>query len=184
MPVRPLQHTIAALTLAAAAVLSSCGNNPDDDAAAAEPTPHSASPRTSPAFEGAWHAGPAPYAAVVAALEHAGLARWADAVLQGNHPTSQVTYDLKLKGGSVVLASAVDDNPASVQDHEAYTASGQTITFEPIGSGCGTTFTWAVTGDQLTFELAQDTCPAYQGTPDEAYMRALYTAVPFQRVVG
>ena len=39
-----------------------------------------------------------------------------------------------------------------------------------------------MTGDRLRFDLVDDTCPDYQGTPDAAIMAGLYAALPFQRV--
>jgi hypothetical protein len=54
----------------------------------------------------------------------------------------------------------------------------------PIGSSCREALNWTVTGDQLSFELVDDTCPDYKGAPDAAMMVGLYTSLPFQRVDG
>jgi hypothetical protein len=188
MPARPYRATSCAVALVLAVSATACGASPDDEATAAQPTgtpSASASPAAAePAPAGTWRAGPAPYAAVVTVLRDAGLGQWADVVLNGSEPTSQVTYDLKIQGGMVLLSSAVDDRPMDVQDREAYTVEGQTLTLKPLSASCASTFTWTVSGDQLAMRLSEDTCPDYQGTPDEAYMRALYTALPFRRVVG
>jgi outer membrane protein TolC len=193
MPARPNHITFATVTLALAAMLSSCSNAPHHEATAAAapasdapaPAPAtSAAVASAPELNGTWHAGPAPYADVVAALHDAGLDNAANTVLQGNKPSSRVAYDLKIQGGFVLLTSTVDAQPQGVQDREAYTSSGQTITLKPIGSSCSSTFTWAVDSDRLTLDLSEDTCPDYEGTPDAAMMTALYTALPFQRVGG
>jgi hypothetical protein len=191
MPISPRHRSaVCVLTLGLLALTGGCDSSPEaEPAAAATPTtPTTSAASSAPAVpappEGTWRAGPVPYSVVVDALNDAALGQWTDAVLKGTSPSSQVSYDMKVQGGFVLLTSTVDDRPLGVQDREGFTADGSTITLEPIGSSCASIFGWHVKADQLTLALTEDTCLDYQGTPDEAYMRALYTAMAFTRVTG
>ncbi len=181
-----------ALTIALATLIgltAGCGGSSDAEPTAAAPstTAAAAAPADEPSepaqpFEGTWRAGPAPFTKVVAALQRAGLGEYAETVLQDNDPASQLTSELKLQGGFVLLDWTVDDRTLGIQDRQAYTGSGSTIELAPIGSSCRAAFNWTVTDDVLRFELVDDTCPDYQGAPDAAILTGLYGALPFQRV--
>ncbi len=189
----PTHRPITVVTVLLAALTAGCGGGSADETTAAAPPTTAAAASAEPAgpaessepaqpFEGSWRAGPAPFAKVVAALDKAGMGQYADNVIQGNDPSSQLTTDLKVQGGFVLLSWSVDDRTQGVQDRQAYTASETAIELQPIGSSCRAAFNWTVTGDRLRFDLVDDTCPDYQGTPDAAIMVGLYASVPFQRV--
>ena len=189
----PTHRTLTTVAVLLAALTAGCGGGSADETSAAAPSTTAAAASVGPAgpagpsepaqpFEGTWRAGPAPFAKVVAALDRAGMGEYAEEVIQGNDPSSQVTADLKVQGGFVLLSWSVDDRTQGVQDRQAYTASGSTIELQPIGSSCRAAFNWTVTGDRLRFDLVDDTCPDYQGTPDAAIMVGLYASAPFQRV--
>ena len=138
---------------------------------------------TSP-IDGIWRAGPRPFTAVVESLEKRELGRWAEAVLQGQPDDASFVFDLKLSNGDMLLSSSVDDEPQGIQDRQAFTVDGRTVEFAPYGAGCTTTLQWEIKGEILRFVPQRDTCPDYLGTPDIAYMVALYASAPFVRVAS
>jgi hypothetical protein len=131
--------------------------------------------------EGAWEAGPAPYSQVASHLVEHDLGTAVDAVLGDTAPSSTYVYELKLQDGFALLSSTVDGAPKGLQDRERYEITGDRIALTPEQASCSTTFRWKVAGDRLALTLLTDTCPRYQGTPDEAFMRSLYSAAPFVR---
>jgi hypothetical protein len=149
-----------------------------------EPLPPVPSPTSSVEplpLEGTWSAGPIPAQAVVDHLESVGLGQWADGALAGAPRDAAIEYQLKLQGGRLTMARAVDDAASDIQDVEGYEVSGDRVTFTPQTSTCSTTFDWQVRGGRLRLHPVSDSCPPYRGTPDIAFMEALYGAVAFTR---
>lgn len=189
----PTYRTIAAVSITLAALTAGCSGSPAEEPTAAPSTTAAAAPAvehtesaepSEPAqpVEGTWRAGPAPLAKVVAALDKAGLGEYAETVILGNDPSSQVISDLKVQDGYVLVTWSVDDYSLGIQDRQEYTASASAVELRPIGSSCREALSWTVTDDRLRFELVEDTCPDYQDAPDAAMMTGLYVALPFQRV--
>ncbi len=129
--------------------------------------------------EGTWQTGPLRASVVVANLGDHGLGRWSAAWLAGRAPTDLVTYSLKLSAGQLTLTQELNGVSQGIEDSQMYTLSGHRITLRPIDATCASLFDWAVSADQLTLAFVSDDCPPYRGTPDEVFMRALYTSAPF-----
>ena len=62
---------------------------------------------------------------------------YAENVIQGNDPSSQLTTELKVQGGFVLMSWSVDDRTQVVQDRQGYTASESAIELLPIGAPAG-----------------------------------------------
>ena len=77
------------------------------------------------------------------------------------------------------MAVSYDGEPLGVVDRQGVQVNGRQVRF--LASECASTYRWTANNDRLTLDLVKDTCPDYQGTPDAAYMTALYTAAPFAR---
>jgi hypothetical protein len=159
-------------------------NSPEPLPPAPNPTSPTSSASASGApspIEGTWSSGPVSAGQVVDHLESVGLGQWADAALDDVPRNATVVYQLKLQGGRITMARTVDDAVPETQDVEGYEVSGDQVVFTPEASTCSTTLDWRVAGDQLLLRPVSDTCPPYRGTPDLAFMEALYGALAFTR---
>jgi hypothetical protein len=153
---------------------------PPDGTPSPSPTETSGTDRTA-LVEGKWAAGPTPAQAVVDHLDEVGLGRWATAVLEGVRPDQDLTYQLVIQGGQLVMSKGADDAPPQVADVQAYRVSGDRIVLYQQGVGCRTALRWTVTGDRLRMTALHDECPDVDGTPELAYVHALYVALTFTR---
>lgn len=109
-------------------------------------------------------------------LRTAGLAEHVDAVtLDLGHPTAWSLYLLRGRGYDVRSATDVQADTGS------WDVRGSTLTLRPSPCQCLMVFRWRIEGDELHLRLLRDDSPDVDGIPDEAYARALYTAVPWVR---
>jgi hypothetical protein len=190
---------VAALAVAAAvvvaitvAVLTRGTDGVQPAPAVPTPSPTETSPTTdateaSP-VEGKWLTGAVPVRRVIRHLGDEGFGEEAMTVVNGLRPDLEdirpgqsISFRLILQDGQLVGGVSVDGNTASDVDFQSYEIRGERIAFIQQGTGCEARFAWTVTDDRLRLRLLSDPCADYQGTPDAAYLTALYTALPFSR---
>jgi hypothetical protein len=170
----------AAVVLLAAAAVSWWPRSDADVVRPIAPTPSPSATTPGPdPVETSWTTGPVSAQGIADQLGSAGLGEWSDAVLAGVPTEATLSYQLKLRNGRITLTRSVSGAAAEVQDSETYVVNGASLELTPDGSSCVAVLGWQVEGDQLRLRVVSDSCPDYQGTPDEAYMQALYGAFPF-----
>ena len=187
---RALMPFAALVTLATLTACSADGSSTATPPAPATTSPVDRTPSASPAAEeepvtpvdGTWRAGPFPLSRVRDGLRAAGLASYFDQMdlVPGQDLEAEVVYDLKIQGDGLLMAVTYDGQALGVVDRQGVSVEGRQVRF--VLAECASTFRWTANDDRLTLDLVKDTCPDYLGTPDAAYMTALYTVAPFGRV--
>jgi hypothetical protein len=166
---------------ASGSTTATAGSAPTSTAAATTSAATTSARPASP-VEGTWRAGPLPMSVIAANLKTHRLKKWTATYLGKHTSRSKFIHTLKLQDGHLILLSTIDGVTQGVEDREDYTITGQHITFTPIGSGCASTFGWQVDGDRLVLTFVSDSCPPYNGTPDQVFMRALYASAPYLKI--
>jgi hypothetical protein len=131
--------------------------------------------------EGTWEAT-LTGARIAAELRRNGLGASIGDVLGDATEASSIAYTLKLEGGVLTMTTSVDGVSRGVQDSQLAHITGDRVVVTPHGADCNAALGWRVRGDVLTLDLRRDSCPDYQGSPDEAYLRSLYTSTSFTRL--
>ena len=178
-------------TLATLALLAACSADDSSTTATSLSVTTAATPTPSPSpvveqdtgtpVDGTWQAGPFPLSRVRDALQESGFATYFARmdIVPGKDLAADVVYDLKIQGGGLLMAITYDGKPLGVVDRQGVQVVGHQVRF--VLADCASTYRWTANDERLTLELVKDTCPDYKGTPDAAYMTALYAAVPFAR---
>lgn len=190
-PYRVMPCATVAITLAALAAMTAC-SSPADPADAAEEQHSSASPtststptpveKASP-LEGTWSAS-FTWDDVETVLTAHDLGRVVNAVKEGSGVGSarDLTADLEIRDGFILLTWTADGRPLGVMDRQAYEIRGRRVVLSPQGLGCSSTLRWKVSGGRLTSRLVADDCPDAFGAPNEAFMVSEFMVVPFERM--
>ena len=193
---RRRQARVAALAVAAVAavaVVVAVATRPSDDVEPAPPSPSPTATQTTDAVpagspvEDKWVTDAAPVQRVYDHLVEEGYDEYAQTVMEGLRPDlgriradQTVAFQLILQEGQLVGGVSIDDDRSTDVDVQDYDVRGDRIAFIQQGTGCEALFTWAVRDDRLRLRLLDDPCGPYQGTPDGAYLTALYTTLPFR----
>ena len=132
-------------------------------------------------------AGPVPVQRVFDHLVDEGYGEYAQTVAQGLRPDlgkirpdQSVSFQLILQGGQLVGGVSIDGDRSTDVDVQDYDVRGDRIAFIQQGTACEALFAWTVRDQRLRLRLLDDPCADYEGTPDAAYLTALYTTIPFR----
>jgi hypothetical protein len=136
---------------------------------------------SNPVLKGTWVTPQITRERIFEVLQDAGLSTSANAVIsEFGIPTS---WTLQFTDASFSVTSST----GAQVDAGVFSVSGTTLTMNPTCKEndqpvpCTITYSVAIDGDSLTFELVGDDSPSYLGTPDEAFQHAVYMAAPFSR---
>jgi hypothetical protein len=116
------------------------------------------------------------------ALRAAGMGQWFAAmdIFPAMDPDAEFSLELKIHDGVSLLGGTYDGKPVGVIDRQSIELQGQRVRF--FLQACGADVEWTRQGSTLTLTVVDDNCPDHLGTPDVAYMTALYASVPFELV--
>lgn len=130
-------------------------------------------------------AGPEPVQRVLDHLADEGYGDVATTLIEGLQldvrPDQDLSYRLILQDEQLVMGISVDGGATDNVDYESFDVRGRRMAFIQQGTECEAILRWTVTGDRLRLSLVEDPCPDVEGTPDAAYLIALYSALPFAR---
>jgi len=175
----------AAVVLAAGAVVAttriastSDGIDPADPSPTSSATP---APTDAPlAFEDTWVSAPLTESRVRVVLERAGLAAWADEVVAELRPVRGARLVLRLERGNLDLRIKRRGAEMEPLDLQTYVARAGLLELTPRTAEGRSQLDWNVSSEgELTFDWRSTTEPDLEGVPAEAYIRVVYTAVPF-----
>ena len=186
------RSAVATVLAASTLLLVGCGSDEPtktaaDQAETSGPSPAppttDASP-TSPAtlpLEGTWQAGPITLEDAESTLRDHGLGRHVPDFRTNAPFSGDTVLTLTIIDGAWDLYGASDGGQPEPIDYDAeYEIDGDTVVFHH--SAGSNTYRWSVDDDVLRLEFVRSTLPAYEGVPEEAYQRALYTTRDFTRV--
>jgi hypothetical protein len=159
---------LVALLVGSAAVGLTVG----DDDGSPSPAPPAPSDTITP-LDGVWETGPVSAGKIRATLRAAGLDAWTPTVL-ADLPQPPVRYRMTVADGVVTVRLAGSDQRFERFDEGSLVVTGDTLQLTPTGQRAVNRYRWEIVDSALRLTLESSSEGPSEGTPNEAFQRALY----------